>query len=207
MNLWCVAFCGYATGVRATDSTKSLTDNKVEAHLNSSPIKAALLVLVAVALGVLIFLNINRYQQSPVVDGVAVETELPAEETLEDVEAVPVVEPTPDVFAVEPRPNIQVVIQVANGTDVSGQGAKLTSILRNADFNTRQASNAPARVQSVIYYNPGYGPEAEQARITLNSDTPIAPMPEPPPSIDGVDMNKINVLVWIGSDDLSTRGS
>lgn len=174
--------------------------------MNSSPVKAVLLLLVAGGLAFLVFTNVTRYQQSPVIDGVAVEQNETPDETETEVEAVPVVEPTPDVFAVEPRPNSQVVVQVANGTDVSGQGAHVTDILRNADFNTRQATNGPSRVQSIIHYNPGFGPEAQQARISLNSDTPIAPMPEPAPTIDGVDMTKINVLVWIGNDDLSTRG-
>lgn len=175
--------------------------------MKSSPIKAALLVVLATLLGFLVFRSVTRFEQAPVLAGsdgpeLSVEgTELGEAET----ESVPIADPTPDLAAVEPRPNSQVIIQVANGSNVNGQGRWLTDKLRNAGFSTRQATNAPDRTQSVIHYAVGYMPEAEQARQVLNSETPIVPMPDPVPNIEGADLTKINVFVWIGSDELSSR--
>ena len=95
---------------------------------------------------------------------------------------------------------------VANGTEISGQALRLTDRLRNQGFNTRQPQNANPQPASVIYYRPGFAPEATVVRIVLNvALVPIAPMPEPDPNIgDGIDLGPVDVLVLVGADELST---
>lgn len=117
--------------------------------------------------------------------------------------AVAVDQPTalPDTPA---RPNGQVVVLVANGTTVPNQAGRLTDRLRNQGFSTRNPKTATPQTESVIYYRPGFAPEASAVATALGAETPIVAMPVPDPPIgDTIDLVPVNVLVLIGPDALS----
>lgn len=154
-------------------------------------------------LGYLILQGVADLGLTPVSNGAAAAPTPTAEADSTDPGTAPIVEPT-EVTA-PARANSEVAVLVANGTEISGQASRLTDLLRNQGFNTRQPQNANDQAASVIYYRPGFAAEAIVVRGLLGASTPIAPMPEPDPNIgDGIDLVPVDVLVLVGADELST---
>ena len=172
--------------------------------MSSSALRGAVLVALAVLLGYLILGGVADLDFTPVTSGNNVQPTATRTAVEDETETVPVAQPT-EVNTDLARPNSEVAVLVANGTEISGQALRLTDRLRNQGFNTRQPQNANQQPASVIYYRPGFAPEATVVRIVLNVTTPIAPMPEPDPNIgDGIDLGPVDVLVLVGADELST---
>ncbi len=176
----------------------------------NSATRGAVLAIIAVALGFAILNWGADLQPNPVFDPGIFRTPEPTAEAddseLSDVESesAPVVDPTAVVDVTQARPNSQVAVLVANGTDVAGQAARLTDRLRNQGFNTREPRSASLQTSSVIYYRAGFEAEAAVIVAALNTTTPTAPMP-PTLSIGAdVDLGPVDVLVLIGADPLST---
>lgn len=171
----------------------------------NSAARGAILVVIAAVLGFLVLRGSADITQTPitVASGGAVPTPTLVEVSPEDT--VPVTTPTVVVDASQARPNNQVSVLVANGTDVSGQASRLTSALRNKGFLTREPRNADDQAASTIFYRPGFAAEATIVRSVLGGSTPIAPMPEPDPILgEGIDLAPVDVLVLVGADDLAT---
>lgn len=170
--------------------------------MSSSALRGAVLVGLAALLAFLILRGSEDLGLTPVSASVSASA-TPTPAATVDPATAPIAEPTP---VTEPaRPNSEVSVLVANGTDVSGLAGTLTDLLRNQGFNTRQPRNATPQLASVIYYRPGFAAEAMAVRSVLNVSTPIAPMTVPDPSIgDDIDLLGVNVLVLVGADDLAT---
>lgn len=170
--------------------------------MTSSAVRGAVLVALAALLGFLILRGAADNQQVPVSattpQFVVTPTATP--------DVGPAVLPTPTVVDLSTAlPRAQVRVLVANGSGVDGQAGRLTDTLRNQGFNTQQPKTGAARTTSVIYYRPGFDVEAEDVRVVLNSQTPVAPIPAPDPIVgDGIDLVNVDVLVLVGSDQLST---
>lgn len=175
--------------------------------MSSSASRGAVLVAVA---ALLVFLVLRGAADNTQVPIAATPSEAPTATPTPDLEVQP--DDTVDVGAntvqVDPataRPNNQVSVLVANGTDVSGQASRLTTTLRNQAFLTREPRNADSQAASTIFYRPGFAAEATVVLGILGGSTPIAPMPEPDPFIgEGIDLAEVDVLVLIGADDLAT---
>lgn len=131
----------------------------------------------------------------------------PAPATVEPPAAAPPAAAPPPAAAdpvSEVRQPAEVVVLVANGTDVSGLATRLTQTIGAQGFNTRSPANAPDNLGSTIYYQTGYAADAEAVRVALNTDTELAPYPDPLPVVeDGVDLTTVNVLILVGNDALS----
>jgi len=176
--------------------------------MKTPAVRGAFLVALAVLLGFLILnfgadLDTSIGEVSTTADPVATSTPDPLLDQ-GTTGAVAVDEPTPlpDTPA---RPNGQVVVLVANGTTQAGQAGRLTDRLRNQGFSTRNPKTATPQTASVIYYRPGYAPEAAVVVRVLGTDTPIVQMPVPDPPIgDTIDLVPVHVLVLVGPDVLST---
>lgn len=170
--------------------------------MSSSALRGAVLVALAVLLGYLILRGAADYDFTPVTEQ---GTLLPTPTAVpSDTGAVALATPTP-ISTAGARPNSEVAVLVANGTEIRGQALRVTDRLRNQGFNTRPPENATEQPASVIYYRVGFAAEATVVREVLNVLTPIAPMPEPEPNIgEGIDLVPVDVLVLIGADDLST---
>jgi len=166
--------------------------------------RGALLLAVAVLLGFLVLRGAADNTQSLGTAGpVAEPTPTVAVELDPDNSAAV---PTPEeIDATLARPNSEVRVLVANGTEVSGQASRLTTTLRNLGFNTREPRNADAQTTSTIFYRPGFASEAAVVRLELPGSAPVAMMPVPDPFIgDNIDLAPVDVLVLVGADDLST---
>ena len=173
--------------------------------MNASPIRGAILVALAAVLGFLILQGVTDREQVPIAsaDPIVVATTTP--ESTADIGTAVLPTPEPVMDTSSARPNAQVSVLVANGTDVSGQAGRLTDVLRNQGFNTRQPRNADTRPTSVIYYRPGFEVEAQVVRNMLQTTTPIAPMPVPDPVVGAdIDLGPVDVFVLVGGDALST---
>lgn len=174
--------------------------------MSSSATRGAVLVAIAAVLAFLVLRGAADNSQFPVAAGAVVEptaTAVPDLEVTPD-DAVEVGAGTVEVDTATARPNSEVSVLVANGTDVTGQASRLTSQLRNQGFMTREPRNSDPQTASTIFYRPGFAAEAAVVRTVLEVATPIAPMPEPDPSIgDGIDLTPVDVLVLVGSDDLA----
>lgn len=156
----------------------------------------------AILLAFLILRGSEDLGLTPIGDGSATDaTTTPAASDV-DTDAAPIVEPT--VVTAAARANGEVVVLVANGSDVSGEAGRLTDLLRNQGFNTRQPKTAFPLTASVIYYRPSFAAEAMVVRATLNSSTPIAPMPEPDPNVGvDVEIGPVDVLILVGVDGIT----
>ncbi|MEM7093386.1 MAG: LytR C-terminal domain-containing protein [Actinomycetota bacterium] len=175
--------------------------------MGASVLRGGVLVALAVLLGFLVLRGTTPRTELPIgVTTAAAATEAPTP-TPEPTTEVGVAElPTPDTVldTSTARPNAQISVLVANGTDVSGQAGRLTDVLRNQGFDTKQAKNADPRAASVIWYRPGFSVEAEVVRQALNTSTPIASMPEPDPVVGtDIDLGNVDVFVLVGADALS----
>lgn len=176
--------------------------------MSSSAVSGAILVALAALLGFLILRGAADRQEVPITATTPLvtvtATPIPGEPTTGDgTTALPT--PTPVVDTATARPNAQVSVLVANGTEISGQAGRLTDVLRNQGFNTRQAKNADSFPTSVIYYRPGFDVEALVVRDALDTATPIAPMPVPDPVVGtDIDLGPVDVFVLVGADSLST---
>jgi len=172
----------------------------------SSASRGAALVAIAALLCFLVLRGAADSTQVPV----ASEPALPPTPTaLPDLEVdsqdtVDVGAPTIEVDVSTARPNNQVSVLVANGTEVSGQASRLTSALRNQGFLTREPRNSEGQAASTIFYRPTFAAEATVVRSVLGGATPIAPMPEPEPDVgDNIDLAEVDVFVLVGDDDLA----
>lgn len=174
--------------------------------MSSSAVRGAILVALAVLLGFLILRGTTDRTEIPITAGQAPVVEATVEPTPtpeSGIVALPTVPPAADTSTA--RPNSQVTILVANGTDISGQAGRLTDRLRNQGFNSQPAKNADAQATSTIFYRPGFAVEAEVVRETLGSlTTPVSPMPVPDPSIGtDIDLGNVDVLILVGNDSLA----
>lgn len=176
--------------------------------MNPSVTRGAVILAIAAVLGFLILRGAADTAPSAVAQVVTqaepTATPEPLDLELED-EGVTVTESTTEVDVTTARPNNEVTVLVANGTEVRGQASRLTSTLRNQGFLTREPRNAETQTASTIFYRPGFAAEAAVIRSELGGSTPIAPMPEPDPVLgEGIDLAPVDVLVLIGDDELST---
>lgn len=174
--------------------------------MSSSAVRGAILVALAVLLGFLILRGTNDRTQIPVVAGqapVIEPTAIPITPTPDaGIATLPTAVPAADTSTA--RPNSQVTVLVANGTEISGQAGRLTDRLRNQGFITQPAKNADPQVASTIFYRPGFAVEAEVVRLTLDTSTTISPWPVPDPPIGAdIDLGNVDVLVLVGGDSLA----
>lgn len=232
MTRWWCAVCVASVIVVARSDSKiwptaqgpELGDLKAARVMNGTPIRGVVLVALAALVGYLILAGVTDRQEIPLTAGAqaALPTAVPTADTQVDpadlVDATGTTDAIDDNAAPLPtappvldtstaRPNAQVSVLVANGTAVPGQAGRLTDVLRNQGFNTRQPKNSDDRPSSVIYHRPGFDVEAQKVRDLLQStDTPIAPMPVPDPVVGAdIDLGPVDVFVYIGNDNLATQ--
>lgn len=167
--------------------------------------RGAVLVVIAALLGFLVLRGAADVTQTPIAVGATLADPTPTSLEVSPDDTVAVTTPTVVIDPSQARPNNEVNVLVANGTEVSGQASRLTTALRNKGFLTAEPRNADAQATSTIFYRPGFGAEATIVRSVLGGSTPIAPMPDPDPIIgEGIDIVPIDVLVLVGADDLAT---
>lgn len=174
--------------------------------MNPSAVRGALLVAVAVIVAFLVLQGAADNAQFPVDSAEPEPTPTPAPIEIDEPDPVDVAESTVEIDTSLARPNSEVNVLVANGTEVSGQASRLTSTLRNQGFLTREPENADSQTASFIFYRPGFAAEAAVVRDTLGGTTPIAPLAEPDPFLgEGIDLAPVDVLVLVGDDDLADQ--
>ena len=100
-------------------------------------------------------------------------------------------------------------VLVANGTDVSGAGGRLSGELNAANYVTLPPHNASPQTGSAFYYRAGYEVDARCiARLLGESEKPLWPMPDPPPgSLTLESLGNAHVLILIGPDSLAQHPS
>lgn len=181
--------------------------------MNRSAGRGAILLILAVGLGFMILNWGDDHQLDPVIgDPLPTESALPTtddgltESTQIEPDPVEVVEEqTEQDLTTQARPNSDVVVLVANGTAINGLAASRTATLTNQGFDTRSPENTTALASSVIYYRPGFEPEAHVVKNALGTETPVQAMPETEPSYtNSTDDTLVNVVVLIGADDLAS---
>ncbi len=100
-------------------------------------------------------------------------------------------------------PAEEVAVLVANDTTVGGLAGTVTNQLTAVAYATLTPTNtstqgADATAPSVVYFQPGYRPDAIAVAAILGlPETSIAEMPETPPVAD---LGRANLLVVVGAD-------
>lgn len=99
----------------------------------------------------------------------------------------------------------EVSVQVANAAGINGLAGGFSDRLQARNYVTRTPANADVRVDSVIYFEAGYDGDADAIlREVFNAPnvrSELMPVPRPP--VDPEDANGSNILLIVGSDDLS----
>lgn len=99
----------------------------------------------------------------------------------------------------------EVSVQVANAAGINGLASGFSDRLQARNYVTRTPANADVRVDSVIYFEAGYDGDADAIlREVFNAPnvrSELMPVPRPP--VDPEDANGSNILLIVGSDDLS----
>lgn len=187
--------------------------------MDSSGVRGALLVAIAVALGAAVFwfgLK-DPPATADTARAVSVSTEEPTAvptATTAPTEAVAAVAATatpPPLAVPNPATSIkhdpsEVTVQVANGARVDGLAGKITSRLGQRNYVMRGATNAIEEAPvSIIYYEEGYDGDAQEIKINvLNTPTvQILPMPDPLPEVGSPEPGGVNILIVAGADEMA----
>jgi hypothetical protein len=95
------------------------------------------------------------------------------------------------------RPPDQVSAIVLNGSGVAGAAGVYTTALSDRGYQTAEAGNANARVESTeVYFAPGYDQEAMVLARSIGSTATPQPLGSPPPG----EVGEANVVVVLGPD-------
>lgn len=188
--------------------------------MNINAVKGALLVLLAVLIGVVV---LARGLDSPDMTTTATgetsngdatsappaptTTEAPAATTTLVVSTTETTTP-PTTTTTQPPPvahsRSEVRVLVANSTDVCGAAGYQTNLLSAAGYVTKQAVNTKSEVQldgSIAYYEPDYSADAQVIASEIGlALVNLAPMPSDLPVED---LQDAHVLVVIGNDSLA----
>jgi len=117
---------------------------------------------------------------------------------------VPPPPPTEPALSVPHNPS-EVSVQVANAAGIDGLAGRFSDKLQARNFVTRTAANADTTAESVIYYEPGYDGDADlilrEVFNAPNVRSELMPVPRPP--VNPADANGSNILIIVGTDDLS----
>lgn len=190
--------------------------------MSTNAVRGAALVAVAVLLGALVLgwglddpvpgligttgstaADIGTDVGDVVLDGQA-EIDQAAPEPTEAIVNVPP-PPPPAPALTPPHDASQVSVQVANAASINGLASRFSDRLQTRNYITRTPANADPRVESVIYYEPGYDGDADVIlREVFNSpDVRAEVMTLPRPAVNPEDANGSNILIIVGSDELS----
>jgi hypothetical protein len=169
-----------------------------ESHHDSQSthvVRAVVLVVVGVTLGVVLLHSIGRAPAGSVVSVTSTSTPSPTTSA----------PPSPTTTTAPARPPAQVKALAANGTKTSGAANKVADTLRKAGYNVLAPTNATTSVQSsTVYYVPGFLSEAGAVAAALGlAPTTVMPLPTPSPVPN---MNGADVVVVVGPD-LASQGA
>ena len=191
--------------------------------MNINAVKGALLVLLAVLIGVVV---LARGLDAPDVATTATggagdrnASSTPPAPTTTEASSTTTQPPTPVVSetttttppaptTTQPTPTVhsrsEVRVLVANSTDVCGAAGYQTNALSAAGYVTKTPVNANADVQldgSVAYYEPDYSADAQVIASEIGlAHVNLSPMPS---TLPVEDLQDAHVLIVIGNDSLA----
>jgi hypothetical protein len=149
--------------------------------------KAAVLLLIAVGLGVVLLNTADDTPSDQLSNGATTTTELDGEATTTSV---------PPTTAA-PRQPRDVRVASANGTSIAGAAGRVRDVLRAQGFNVLAPGDARATSTSAVYFAPTFDREAlTVAQVLGLAPASVKPLPNPPPA----DPRGANVLVVVGPD-------
>jgi len=192
--------------------------------MNTSAIRGAVLVALAVLVGALVlFQGLNDSPTTPETARIVSPTSEPtvvADATptavvdngeVATATAPPLAQPAP-ATSLKHDPS-EVSVQVANasavegpGTGVAGLAGNLTRVLQQRNYVMRTATNATINVPtSTVYYEEGYDGDAREIVDSVFGlpNIAILPMPVPPPEVDNPEPGGVNILIIAGADELA----
>lgn len=158
-----------------------------------SPVKGAILVVVAVVIG-LVLLRDDGASTAQVAVG--------AEDNPTEAEDPDTTSSTTSTTAA-PRPPAEVKVLVANGSGVNGAASAKTTELEALGYVTGNPTDAERVTATVVYFTDGYEPEAKALATSLGAaETAVAMIPTPAP----VDDTQLSNLLIVLGPDLATSG-
>jgi hypothetical protein len=155
-------------------------------------VRGVLLILVAVALGVVLLRSTDRTSSfTRAASGGRAATTTTAARGASAVT-------TTTVAKAKAHNPAEVTILVANGSGKAGAAARVASVLKGSNFVLKESTNTktPAAA-SVVYYAPGYELDAKAIAALLTPQPATQPLPNPLPVKDIVGAK---VLVVVAAD-------
>jgi hypothetical protein len=154
-------------------------------------VRGVLLILVAVALGVALLRSTDRtpaFTKAASAGNAATKTTTTVRGAVTTTTAAKAKAHNP----------AEVTILVANGSGKAGAAARIASVLKGSNFVLKESTNTktPAAA-SVVYYAPGYEPDAKAIAALLTPQPATQPLPNPLPVKDLVGAK---VLVVVAAD-------
>jgi hypothetical protein len=157
-----------------------------------SAARGAVLVAIAVIIGVVLLQAIDDGNDGPVGDGGPASTTSTSTPTTSQSTAGPS-SSTSVTTKAQPVPPAEVTVRVLNGSGTAGAAGNLTNTLKAKGYKTLVASDAPPRTGTVVYAKSGRTTEC----TTLSEDVPNAKVQDMPTPVPGG--TDADCIVVIGS--------
>lgn len=156
-----------------------------------SAARAAVLIGIAVVIGVLLLQFIDDGTSGPIGEGRKAKSIAASSTTT----TAPAASATTTTRSQGVRPPQQVAVVVLNGSGRPGAATAQTNALRAKGYQTLPAADAPHRQGAVVEYKPGYDREAAELATVIGGNPKVQAISSPPPT--GSD--KANCVVILGS--------
>ena len=170
-------------------------DGSFARSAGTAAVRGALLILLAVALGIALLAATDDEPDDVVTDDAA-EVDTPPATTPEAGGGTSTTTPAPTTP--QARPEGEVRVLVANGSGVAGLATRYKDQLAGAGYNALAPVNTTSRpLPSVVYFAPGFDADAAALAATLSPAPPVAALPAEPPVEQ---LGEADVLVVAGPE-------
>lgn len=172
-------------------------DGSFARSAGTAAVRGALLILVAIALGIALLAATDDDDTTGVAaDDDSAEVDTPRATTPDPGAGTATTAPPPTTP--QARPAAEVRVLVANGSGVAGLATRYKDQLAGAGYNALAPVNTTSRpLPSVVYFAPGFDAEAAALAAALAPAPPVAAMPAEPPVEQ---LGEADVLVVVGPE-------
>lgn len=144
-----------------------------------SAARGALLIGIAVIIGIVLLQVIDDGTSGPIGDGNAVS----AGGTTDTTATTGSNGATTSTTAATPvRPPAEVAVLVLNGSGRPGAATAQSNALKTQGYQTLQPADAPERTGNIVYFKPGFDRECTAVSTNVDGAPKVEGMPDPPPT-------------------------
>jgi len=146
-----------------------------------SAARGALLIAIAVIIGIVLLQVIDDGTSGPIGDGGSVsaggttDTTTPGSDTESS-------STTSTTAAAPVKPPAEVAVLVLNGSGRPGAAMAQSNALKGRGYQTLTPTDAPDRTGNIVYFKPGFDRECTTVASAVDGAPRVEPLPNPPPT-------------------------